>query len=214
MSKLIKLESSMTSLEIAELTGKEHKNVMRDIGVMLVDLEIDKLKFERTYKDASNRKQALFSLDKRLTLILVSGYSAKMRAAIIDRWQELETRNALHISARHYSRVEHRPMTDAIKDAHSEPKAYHFSNEADMINRIVLGSSAAKFRASHEIGRDDSLRDYLTTQQIVAVQDLQNLNTAMIRIEMSFDDRKAKLNEIFTRKHSANLIAEFHRLES
>jgi phage regulator Rha-like protein len=181
---------------------------------MLDQLKITDPSFEASYKDSTGRKLPMFALDKRLTLVLVSGYNTILRSRIIDRWQELETRHALNISARHYSRVEHRPMTDAIKDAHSEPKAYHFSNEADMINRIVLGSSAAKFRASHEIEKDDSLRDYLTTQQIVAVQDLQNLNTAMIRIEMSFDDRKAKLNEIYRRKHSAALIEEFHRLEA
>lgn len=29
---------TMTSREIAELTGKEHRNVMRDIRIMLVEL--------------------------------------------------------------------------------------------------------------------------------------------------------------------------------
>ena len=82
----------MSSREIAELTGKDHRNVLRDIDAMLAELEIDVLSFEHIYLDSMNREQREFILPKRETLILVSGYSALMRAKIIDRWQDLETR--------------------------------------------------------------------------------------------------------------------------
>jgi phage regulator Rha-like protein len=46
---------AMTSLEIAEATGKRHKNVLRDINIMLKELEIDRLKFEHIYEDSYGR---------------------------------------------------------------------------------------------------------------------------------------------------------------
>jgi len=82
--------TTMTSLEIAELTGKRHDNIVRDISSMFEALEIDALKFEGVYKDAGNRERPMFNLDKELTLTLVSGYNIKMRHRIIKRWQELE----------------------------------------------------------------------------------------------------------------------------
>jgi Rha family phage regulatory protein len=85
---------TMSSREIAELTGKEHRNVMRDIRTMLVELhgEGGVLSFEHTYRNAQNGQEyPVFLLPKRETLILVSGYSIQMRARIIDRWQELES---------------------------------------------------------------------------------------------------------------------------
>ena len=91
---LVKTENlTMDSLEIARLTNKEHRNVTRDIEKMFEELEIDVLKFEHIYLDRQNRKQKKYSLTKDLTLTLISGYSIKLRKAIIDRWQELENQN-------------------------------------------------------------------------------------------------------------------------
>ena len=82
---------TMSSREIAELTGKRHDNVVRDIDVMFSQLKIDALRFEVIYHDSMNRKKTEYRLDKELTLCLVSGYNVKLRMAIIKRWQELES---------------------------------------------------------------------------------------------------------------------------
>lgn len=80
---------TMSSREIAELTGKQHKNVLADIRNMLE--EIGELKIQPTsYVDVQNKKHPEYWLPKRETLILVSGYNIELRAKIIDRWQELE----------------------------------------------------------------------------------------------------------------------------
>ena len=86
-------EMTMSSLEIAKLTGKEHFNVLVDIRKMLEELETTDLNFQGSYKDSTGRSLPCFNLPKRECLILVSGYNLKLRAAIIDRWQELENQS-------------------------------------------------------------------------------------------------------------------------
>lgn len=81
---------TMSSREIAELTGKEHKNVLADIRKMLSDLEIGSADFSADAPDAYGRAQPGFALPKDLTLTLVAGYSVKLRKRIIDRWMQLE----------------------------------------------------------------------------------------------------------------------------
>lgn len=83
---------TMSTLEIAELTGKRHDNVMVDVRNMLFQLDKDGLTFQGTYRDSMNREKPCYHLPQRECLILVSGYSIPMRAKIVDRWQELERR--------------------------------------------------------------------------------------------------------------------------
>lgn len=82
--------TTMSSVEIADLTGKRHDHVMRDIRNMLDELNIQSPQFWGDQTFANNRKREVFNLPKRECLILVSGYSVDLRAKIIDRWQELE----------------------------------------------------------------------------------------------------------------------------
>ncbi|MHC1826456.1 Rha family transcriptional regulator [Klebsiella pneumoniae] len=83
---------SMTSLEIAELTGKRHDNVIRDVRKMLE--ELNGLSFEgvneETYKDAKGETRTLYRLDRKHTFILVAGYSVQLRAKCYDYIQMLE----------------------------------------------------------------------------------------------------------------------------
>jgi len=80
----------MSTREIAELTGKEHKNVMRDFRDVCEALEIEGLSFERYYIAANGKTNPEYLLPKDLTTTLVSGYSIPMRHKIVMRWFELE----------------------------------------------------------------------------------------------------------------------------
>lgn len=86
---------TMSSREIADLTGKRHDHVIRDIEKMLDDVKIDRPKFGGVYRDAKGEERKCYNLPKNLTLNLVTGYRADMRLKIIDRWLELESKPAV-----------------------------------------------------------------------------------------------------------------------
>lgn len=81
----------MGSREIAELTGKEHKHIIRDIREMMSQIDGPVLDHEeyQELKDNRGYTSEIF-LGKELSLTLVSGYSILLRRNIIKRWQELE----------------------------------------------------------------------------------------------------------------------------
>lgn len=83
-------ELTMSSREIAEATGKQHQHVKRDIQRMFAELDIDASTFGHTYIDGQGRQQSEYRLNRYYTELLITGYDVRRRAAVIDRWMELE----------------------------------------------------------------------------------------------------------------------------
>ncbi|SPJ32689.1 phage antirepressor KilAC domain-containing protein [Kushneria phyllosphaerae] len=87
----------MSSREIAELTGKRHDNVMRDIRSMLDQMDpTSDLSYQQnqgvTSIDCPQTKRTQgFLLDRYHTEVLITGYDVKRRAAVIKRWYDLES---------------------------------------------------------------------------------------------------------------------------
>lgn len=81
---------TMSTIEIAQLTGKQHAHVIRDTEKMLKELEIGESKFGGTYKTNQGKEAKCYNLDALLTRTLITGYSVKLRFGVIKRLQFLE----------------------------------------------------------------------------------------------------------------------------
>lgn len=192
---------TMTSREIAELTNKEHKNVVRDIRKMLDELELDRLRFERIFFDQYKREQTEYLLPKDLTLTLVSGYSVKLRHKIVTRLLELEAsfadppRTELIIN----KRKSNMDMTDALKmvreDEGKDTKAHHYMREAKLCNWTISG----KFEALDEASLSNADVELL---RLVRIQ-----NASMLNVGMEYEERKPKLLAFAMRKRTKLLTA-------
>ncbi len=82
----------MSSLDIAELCGKQHKHVMRDIRNMEPAWEkVNGSKFGLIeYTDLRGRLKPCYSLSKTECLYIATKYDDEMRAKLVLRWEELE----------------------------------------------------------------------------------------------------------------------------
>lgn len=82
---------TMSSREIAELTGKQHKHVMRDIKAMLAQLDEPEEGYAQTWTNPQNgQTYPEYRLDRDLTETLLLGYSAPLRRKVLARLRELE----------------------------------------------------------------------------------------------------------------------------
>ena len=93
-ARVINGEQTMTSLQIAEVTGKQHAHVMRDIRSLL-EQGVQESNFGLSYnvRELPNRgtkQDPYYVLTKEGCLILASGYNALLREKIIQRWITLE----------------------------------------------------------------------------------------------------------------------------
>lgn len=87
-------------------------------------------------------------------------------------------------------------LSKAIQDSHEEPKNYHYSNEANMLNRIILGMTAKEYREKHQV---DNVRDNLTVAEIEIFDKMQKQDTALIDFEYSYQERKEKLESYYSK---------------
>lgn len=92
-NEIIKKET-MTSLEIAEVTGKQHAHVMRDIRNLLEqgvsESNFGLSSYKQPQPNGGTKDVPCYVLTKKGCLILASGYDALLREKIINRWEELE----------------------------------------------------------------------------------------------------------------------------
>ena len=97
MSNLINtIQQTMSSFEVARLTGKRHDHVIRDVrelnkGYEKLRLPKIGLMFKITeLPNGASRKDPYFELTRMQTFDLLTGYSVELRIKVNRRWEELE----------------------------------------------------------------------------------------------------------------------------
>ena len=186
----------VNSLYVAQFFEKEHKNVLRDIEKITkpnsgLSEEFARLNFEPSnYTDSTGRKLPCYMMTRDGFTILVMGYTGKkamrFKELYIRRFNEMER----FIETLVTTRREFPLLTENIKLLHENPKPYHFSNECDMINRIVTGMSAKQFRDAHGLKKGTSIRPYLTKEQIEMMETLQKVDIGLLVSVPDYQQRK------------------------
>ena len=97
MKELINtIEQTMSSFEIAKLTGKQHSHIMRDIRTLnkaYENLHQSKIGLKHRISDLGEGRQRndpYFELTKMQTFDLLTGYNTELRIKVNRRWAELE----------------------------------------------------------------------------------------------------------------------------
>lgn len=187
------------SLFVAELFEKNHKDVLRDIRKITdpssgLSEEFRQRNFApSSYRNQQNKKQPCYCLTRDGFTMLVMGYTGQkamqFKELYIKRFNEMEKM----IKSLVMARQEFPLLTENIKLLHENPKPYHFSNECDMLNRIVLGMSAKQFRLANGIEKGKSIRPYLTKEQIDMLEILQKVDVGLLVAFPDYEERKRHL---------------------
>ena len=122
--------------------------------------------------------------------------AARFKELYIKRFNEMEAfiKNLLE------ARAEYPLLTGNIKLIKDKPMPYHFSNEANLINRIVLGKTAKEFREEHGLKSGTSIRPYLSTDEIEAIDLLQRVDIGLMVSTPDFQQRKQYLEWYYHKK--------------
>lgn len=184
----------VNSLMVAKMFEKRHDNVLKDLRELDCSDEFRLLNFEEsTYRNEQGKKQPCVYMTRDGFTFLVMGYrgkkAAQFKEAYIKRFNQMEQFIRTLVSARRDFPL----LTDNIKLLHDNPRPYHFSNECDMINRLVTGMTAKQFREVRGIKKGESIRPHLQDWQIGLLETLQKVDVGLLVSVPELEQRKRHL---------------------
>ena len=184
------------SLMVAKMFNKTHQHVLRDIAKITESKSGLSEEFrvhnfvKSSYKDSTGRKLPCYDMTRDGFTVLVMGYTGqramRFKETYIHRFNEMESFIRTLVEAR----TQFPLLTENIKLLHENPKPYHFSNECDMLNRLVLGMTAKQFRETNQLGDVKSIRPYLSSDQINMLDILQKVDIGLLISVPDFEQRK------------------------
>ncbi|WP_196799859.1 KilA-N domain-containing protein [Mariprofundus ferrooxydans] len=112
----------------------------------------------------------------------------------LDQWVEQRIQDEHNRQqARDAVRTGFLPLTHAIQSAHEAVMPYHYSNECNLINKLVLGMNAKQFKKKNGV---NSVRDACDAHQIHMLGKLQRINASLIEIGMDYEARSRHLKRL------------------
>ncbi|WP_313672012.1 Rha family transcriptional regulator [Sphingobacterium multivorum] len=146
----INSEKTMSSREIAEMTGKMHKNIMQSIRNMEdAWAKVNGLKFQLVeYIDAKGEKRAEYQLSKKECLYIATKFNDEARAILINRWEELEKINAFPVPGNMYEALllaaqQYKVIDEQQKQLNKQAPQIEFLNRVlDTDEKVDIGQCA------------------------------------------------------------------------
>ncbi|MFV8760886.1 phage antirepressor KilAC domain-containing protein [Yersinia enterocolitica] len=172
---------TMSSREVAELTGKRHTDVKRDIEVMMAQLNEDVSKFAHTYLDSMNRTQTEYLLDRDHVECLLAGYSAVIRMKVIRRLRELEDKNQIPQTLPEALRL----AADLAEEKQQlENQLSIAAPKAEFVDRYVKANGSMTFR---QVAKLLNAKEHEFTYLLLDHRIMYRLNGALIPRQQHID---------------------------
>lgn len=229
MTELIKIteQNKMTSLFLAEITGKEHRHLLRSIREMeSAWIELGQPNFtQSSYLNSQNKQQPMYELTKTESLYIATKFNDEARGKVILRWEELEKQNtplklpqnfreALLLAAEQQLTIE--TQQEQIKKL--EPRSLYFE-QMITTDGLISMQEVAKLLNIKDVGRTNlykelRLGNVIMKNSTIPYQHFVNKGYFELKEEIVFlkgDIRKVNVVTYATQKGLA-FIFKFFRL--
>lgn len=208
VSKINKQEVTVvSSLDVAETFGKEHKNVLKDIRELNCSEEFGRLNFEPTdYVDEHNRKQPMYYITRDGFTLLAMGYTGekamRFKEAYIKQFNAMERMLQGKLIEREKGIAVRQSLTKALQLS-TENERMHghaYSTYTNCIYKVLFGMNANKLREHYGISKKDNLRDCFSAEELRAVQSMECMVSGLIDCGWGYDKIKAFIAETNTKR--------------
>lgn len=189
----------VTSLDVAETFGKEHKHVLEDVRRICDSLstaEISALFYESDYVATNGKKNPMYLMNRDGFTLLVMGYTGekamKFKLAYINQFNQMEELLKGKLIEREKGIAVRQSLTKAIQQS-SENERMHghaYSTYTDIVYRTVFGKTAKQLREEYGIDKKANLRDYFTVEELEKVQSIEMIISGLVNCGWGYNEIK------------------------
>lgn len=187
----------VTSLDVAETFGKEHRRVLQDIRDLKCSEEFRLHNFvQSNYVNEQGHKQSMFIMTRDGFTLLAMGYTGEkamqFKEAYIRQFNAMEKALIGKVKEREKGIAVRQALTNAIKESGENERmhGHAYSTYTDLIYKAVLGKSAKQLREELGIGKQDNLRDSLSAEELAKVKSVEMVVSGLVDCGWGYDDIK------------------------
>lgn len=200
MRKLNKRETIVvTSLDVAETFGKEHRNVLADIRNIQSEIstaEFSALFYNGEYMAANGKKNPMYHMNRDGFTLLVMGYTGekamKFKLAYIKQFNAMEELLRGKLIEREKGIVIRQAFTRALKESGENDRmhGHAYFTYTDLIYKTVFGKNAKQLREEYGIGKRDDLRDLFSREELAKVKSVEMIVSGLVDCGWGYDEVK------------------------
>lgn len=187
----------VTSLDVAETFGKEHRRVLQDIRDLKCSEEFRLHNFvQSSYVNEQGHNQSMFIMTKDGFTLLAMGYTGekamKFKEAYINQFNQMEELLKGKLIEREKGIAVRQSLTKAIQQS-SENERMHghaYSTYTDIVYRAVFGKAAKQLREEYGIDKKANLRDYFTVEELEKVQSIEMIISGLVNCGWGYNEIK------------------------
>jgi Rha family phage regulatory protein len=194
-----------TSRDLARVFEKQHGHVMRDIDRIMEEgvEEFNRSNFGVVkYKDGKGEMRRAYRMTRKGFSLVAMGFTGKkameFKVAYIEAFENM----AELIFTRVHSKQGYKEMTAAIKH-YLRGDQYTYAEEANRVNKAVLGMSSSEFRRVHGLKSGETPRDAVIKEKLEQLDKAQRLNADLIRAGVQGSERTRILEANYRRRSVA-----------
>ena len=191
-----------TSLKVAKVFEKEHKNVLQSIENLVAENSAAKFFSEATYKNRG-KEYPMYEMGRDGFSLLVMGFTGeralKWKIEYINAFNAMEAELKRIYTERQQWQIERDKgvvirhiLTDTIKMKITESphKRFAYPNYTNLIYRTLFGKTAKQLEQEYGVKTRENLRDYFASYDLERVQSMEMLVSSLINCGWGFDQIK------------------------
>ena len=199
-----KEQLTTTSRVVAEVFEKNHFHVIRDIELLKKDISnFGAMFILSSYKDSYERSQKEYLLTRDGFSLLAMGFTGdkalKFKLDFIQAFNSMEqelkriyTERQQWVIEREKGKLVRHILTDTIKMkvADSPNKKFMYPNYTKLIYKLLFNKTFAELKEQYGIKGKESLRDYLASEELKELEDMEMLISSLIGLGWSYEQIK------------------------